>query len=316
MISSLSGLAPFPLLILLGIFFGAFKIFDLQNARTFNLFIFYVAIPCVIFEAVTKSNLESIKFGLLASYFVMQTITGLLAFHITHKVFSKTKAEAIIWGLTVALSNHVLIILPLSKTFFSDSVPLHVSSIIVMDSVILISIVTLGLEYVSRKKVDLYRYSQDLIKNPLIIAVVISIIIKVLAIDLNESVVEVITTKLAQTTMPVGLISMGIILSQYLNNLVTKLTVTISFLKLFFAPVSLLIITGLFYQFSYPNEFLGTFLVSLGPCGAFSLALCAAYNINPSAIVRAIFVTTLISFFILVLFIGSFAEQIIESLNF
>ena len=39
MVSSLSGLAPFPLLILLGIFFGAFKIFDLQNARTFNLFI-------------------------------------------------------------------------------------------------------------------------------------------------------------------------------------------------------------------------------------------------------------------------------------
>ena len=122
MISSLSGLAPFPLLILLGIFFGAFKIFDLQNARTFNLFIFYVAIPCVIFEAVTKSNLESIKFGLLGSYFVMQTISGLLAFYITHKIFSKTKAEAIIWGLTVALSNHVLIILPLSNIFFSESI--------------------------------------------------------------------------------------------------------------------------------------------------------------------------------------------------
>ena len=116
--------------------------------------------------------------------------------------------------------------------------------------------------------------------------------------------------------MPVGLISMGIILSQYLNNLVTKLTVTISFLKLLFAPIALLVITGFYYQFNYPNEFVGTFLVSLGPCGAFSLALCAAYDINPSTIVRAIFVTTLISFLILVLFIGSFAGKIIESLNF
>ena len=304
MISSLLGLAPFPLLILLGMFFGVFKIFDLQNARTFNLFIFYVAIPCVIFEAVTKSNQENINFGLLASYFVMQTIAGLLAFYITHKFFLRTKTEAIIWGLSVALSNHVLIILPLSQIFFDDSISLHVSSIVVMDSVILISIVTLGLEYVSKIKVDLRKYSQDLLKNPLVIAVLVSVIVKTSGINLNDSIAETVTSKLAQTTMPIGLISMGIILSHYLNRVLTSLTVTISFLKLLFAPLALLIITGFFYQFNYPNNFLGTFLVSLGPCGAFSLALCAAYNVNPSEIVKAIFVTTVISFFILTLFIG------------
>ena len=304
MISSLSGLAPFPLLILLGMFFGVFKIFGLENARTFNLFIFYVAIPCVIFEAVTKSNQENINFGLLASYFVMQTIVGLLAFYITHKFFLRTKTEAIIWGLSVALSNHVLIILPLSQIFFDDSISLHVSSIIVMDSVILISIVTLGLEYVSKIKVDLRKYSQDLLKNPLVIAVLVSVIVKSSGINLNDSIAENITSKLAQTTMPIGLISMGIILSHYLNRVLTSLTVTISFLKLLFAPLALLIITGFFYQFNYPNNFLGTFLVSLGPCGAFSLALCAAYNVNPSEIVKAIFVTTVISFFILTLFMG------------
>ena len=310
MISSFSGIAPFPLLILLGIFFGILKIFDLQNARTFNLFIFYIAIPCVIFEAVTKSNLEGIKFGLLASYFIMQTVAGFIAFYLTRKFFSKTKAEAIIWGLTVALSNHVLIILPLSSIFFNESISLHVSSVIVMDSVILISIVTLSLEYVSRTKVDFYKYSQALIKNPLIIAVVISIIIRVSEIELNGGVVDVVTTKLAQTTMPVGLISMGIILSHYLDRLITSLTVTISFLKLVFAPVALLIITGSFYQFNYPIDFLGTLLVSLGPCGAFSLALCAAYDVNPGVIVRAIFVTTLMSLIILTFFIGIISKII------
>ena len=304
MISSLSGLAPFPLLILLGMFFGVFKIFGLENARTFNLFIFYVAIPCVIFEAVTKSNQENINIGLLASYFLMQTIAGLLAFYITHKFFLRTKTEAIIWGLSVALSNHVLIILPLSQIFFDDSISLHVSSIVVMDSVILISIVTLGLEYVSKIKIDIPKYSQDLLKNPLVIAVLVSVIVKTSGINLNDSIAETITSKLAQTTMPIGLISMGIILSHYLNRVLTSLTVTISFLKLLFAPLALLIITGFFYQFNYPNNFLGTFLVSLGPCGAFSLALCAAYNVNPSEIVKAIFVTTVISFFILTLFIG------------
>ena len=310
MLSSFLGLAPFPILILLGIFLGFLKIFDLQNARTFNLFIFYIAIPCVIFEAVTKSNLEGIKFGLLVSYFIMQTVAGSIACYITHRFFSRSTPEAIIWGLTVALSNHVLIVLPLSKIFFDDSIALHVSSIIVMDSVVLISIVTLGLEYVSKIKIDLYKYFQGLLKNPLIIAVLASIIIKASEINLNESVVGVITFKLAQTTMPLGLISMGIILSYYFNHSVTKLTITISFLKLVFAPLALLVITGFFYQFDYPKDFLGTFLVSLGPCGAFSLALCAAYDVNPSAIVRAIFVTTLISLIILLLFIGFISETI------
>ena len=177
----------------------------------------------------------------------MQTITGLLAFYITRKFFLRTKAEAIIWGLAVALSNHVLIILPLSQIFFDDNISLHVSSIIVMDSVILISIVTLGLEYVSKIKVDLRKYSQDLLKNPLVIAVLMSVIVKTSGINLNNSIAETITSKLARTTMPIGLISMGIILSHYLNRVVTRLTVTISFLKLLFAPLALLIITGFFY---------------------------------------------------------------------
>ena len=113
---------------------------------------------------------------------------------------------------------------------------------------------------------------------------------------------------LRRQQMPIGLISMGIILSHYLSKVVTSLTITISLLKLVFAPLVLFILTGLFYQFTYPMDFLGTFLVALGPCGAFSLALCAAYDVNPSAIVRAIFVTTLISFLILTLFIGLVLE--------
>ena len=131
-----------------------------------------------------------------------------------------------------------------------------------------------------------------------------SVFVKTSGINLNDSVAETVTSKLAQTTMPIGLISMGIILSYYLNRVVTTLTATVAFLKLLFAPLALLTITGFFYQFNFPNDFLGTFLVSLGPCGAFSLALCTAYNVNPSEIVRAIFVTTVISFFMLTLLIG------------
>ena len=92
MISSLSGLAPFPLLILLGIFFGAFKIFDLQNARTFNLFIFYVAIPCVSLRQLQKQSGEY-KIWSFSIIFCNANDNWFTSFYITHKFFLEPKLK-------------------------------------------------------------------------------------------------------------------------------------------------------------------------------------------------------------------------------
>ena len=72
----------------------------------------------------------------------MQTICGLIAYLITFKYFKRSIPEAIIWALTVALSNHVTLLLPITEIYFSQKgVITQVASIILMDGVILLSVI-------------------------------------------------------------------------------------------------------------------------------------------------------------------------------
>jgi hypothetical protein len=308
MLSAYVGLLPFSAFIGLGIFFGYIKILDLQNAKSLNLFLFYVAIPALIFEAIIQSNLDELKWKILMSYLGMQTVTGFSAFYLTNRVFLKSKTESIIWALTVGLSNHVLIILPVSKIFFKENISLQVSSIIIMDCLVLIPVITLFLEYTTKNKIQIPVFFRDVMINPLILAIILSVGFKTFGIKLNETGFDTIISKLASCTMPVGLFSVGVIVSFHLKGFLTYLTLSITFIKVFISPLILFIFVLITYGVQLPTEYVGAFLVSIGPCGAFALPICAAYGVPPGDFVKAIFVSTFLSLIVLVFAIGFYIQ--------
>ena len=71
----------------------------------------------------------------------MQSICGLVAYIITFKYFKRSIPESIIWALTVALSNHVTLLLPITEIYFQQNVISQVATIILMDGVILLSVI-------------------------------------------------------------------------------------------------------------------------------------------------------------------------------
>ena len=295
MLNVFLSLSPFVAITFFGYVFGYFKVFNQQNARTLNLFLFYLAIPALIIKIVTESNVGAIAYSQLISYFFMQVICGSSAFILTRYFFGKTTSEAIIWALTVALSNHVLLILPITKIFFGNDVVFQVSSIIVMDCLILISIITFFLELVSKGKFALGPFVRRIFVNPLIISIFLSVFCKFLNFDLGDGPVDYLLTKLADCTMPVGLLALGIILSQVSGNILSKLSFSVTVLKLVLSPFLLFLFGLAISSYSVP-EMKGALLVSVGPCGAMSLAFCAAYEVDPNDIIKAIFVSTALSF--------------------
>ena len=152
MLPAFLGLLPFFIFISIGTIGGYFKLFDQKNARALNLFVFYVAIPALIIEIVSGHKSDYLNLELLGIYVLMQLIVGIASFYVTKVYFLKSLPESIIWALTVSLSNHVLLVYPISKTLFDQNVSMQVSSIIVMDILLLISIITFCLEYVTKKK--------------------------------------------------------------------------------------------------------------------------------------------------------------------
>ncbi len=291
------GLTPFIGITLIGFFLGKIKIFDLQKAKIFNLFSFYIAVPALIVKLVALSDIGEIDLTQISSYFLMQLTSGIIAFLLTKNIFRRSTPESIIWSLTVALSNHVILVLPIAEIFFGGSTVTQISSIILMDSVILLSVISFFLELTVKKKIKLIQFLKNLILNPMILAILIGLFIRISNIKIDETPFEYILSRLAACVMPVGLFAIGIILSFYTRELFNKLTISISILKLIISPIILLFFGYTFFNLSNPIEIAGALLVSIGPCGATAIVMCSAYNVSPQNIIKAIFISTFASIF-------------------
>ena len=291
------GLTPFIGITLIGFFLGKIKIFDLQKAKIFNLFSFYIAVPALIVKLVALSDIGEIDLTQISSYFLMQLTSGIIAFLLTKNIFRRSTPESLIWSLTVALSNHVILVLPIAEIFFGGSTVTQISSIILMDSVILLSVISFFLELTVKKKIKLIQFLKNLILNPMILAILIGLFIRISSISIDETPFEYILSRLAACVMPVGLFAIGIILSFYTRELFNKLTISISILKLIISPIILLIFGYTFFNLSNPINMAGALLVSIGPCGATAIVMCSAYNVSPQNIIKAIFISTFASIF-------------------
>ena len=227
----------------------------------------------------------------------MQLTSGIFAFLLTKNTFKRSMQESIIWSLTVALSNHVILVLPIAEIFFGGSTITQITGIILMDSVVLISIISFFLELTVKKRINFFQFLRNLVLNPMILAILIGLIIRTSNININETPFEYILQRLAACVMPVGLFTIGIILSFYSEKVFNKLTITISILKLIISPMILLIFGFTFFNLSNPIDITGALLISVGPCGATSIVMCSAYNVSPQNIIKAIFISTFASIF-------------------
>jgi len=289
------GLTPFIFITLIGFLFGRFKIFDLSHAKILNLFLYYVAVPALIIKFVAQSEIGQVDLKQIISYFLMQSICGIFTFLLASKYFKRPIPESIIWALTVALSNHVTLLLPITQIYFGEDVVTQVASIILMDGVILLSLIAFFLELATKSNVQLIIFIKNIILNPMILSILIGVFLFLSNFKIDDTPVEYTLSTLALCVSPVGLFAIGIILSFHTDNVINKLTASISILKLIISPLILLLIGYIIFDAGYPKEIPGAFFVSVAPCGVTSIVLCSAYNVNPQNIIKAIFISTFAS---------------------
>ena len=289
------GLIPFIFITVLGFIFGRIKIFDLSHAKVLNLFLFYIAVPALIIKFVAQSEIGQIDLKQIISYFLMQGSLGLITFLITSNFFKRPVQESIIWSLMVALSNHVTLLLPITKIYFGTEVITQVTSIILMDGIILLSVITFFLELTTKKNIRVSVFLRNLFLNPMIMSIVIGVLLFSFNIDIFDTPIDYTLSVLAACVSPVGLFAIGITLSFYSSKVLNKITATISVLKLIISPIVLLLIGFVLFDVGVPEKIPGAFFVSVAPCGHTAIVLCSAYNVNPENIVKALFISTLAS---------------------
>ena len=296
MYSIFLGLTPFIFITLFGFVFGKLKIFDLSHAKVLNLFLFYVAVPALIIKFVAQSEIGQVDIRQIVSYFLMQGSLGLLTFLLTSKFFKRPIPESIIWALMVALSNHVTLLLPITKIYFGTEVITQVTSIILMDGVVLLSVIAFFLELTTKKNIRLTQFIKNIILNPMIFSILIGLSLFLLKINIDDTPIDYVLSVLAACVSPIGLFAIGITLSFYTSKVFNKLTASISILKLVVSPIILLIIGFVLFDAGQPEKIPGAFFVSVAPCGHTAVVLCSAYNVSPENIIKALFISTFASF--------------------
>ena len=296
MYSIFLGLTPFIFITLFGFVFGKLKIFDLSHAKVLNLFLFYVAVPALIIKFVAQSEIGQVDIRQIVSYFLMQGSLGLLTFLLTSKFFKRPIPESIIWALMVSLSNHVTLLLPITKIYFGTEVITQVTSIILMDGVVLLSVIAFFLELTSKKNIRLTQFIKNIILNPMIFSILIGLLLFLLKINIDDTPIDYVLSVLAACVSPIGLFAIGITLSFYTSKVFNKLTASISLLQLVVSPIILLIIGFVLFNAGQPEKIPGAFFVSVAPCGHTAVVLCSAYNVSPENIIKALFISTFASF--------------------
>ena len=289
------GLTPFIFITVLGFIFGRIKIFDLSHAKVLNLFLFYIAVPALIIKFVAQSEIGQIDLKQIITYFLMQGSLGLITFIITSNFFKRPVQESIIWSLMVALSNHVTLLLPITKIYFGTEVITQVTSVILMDGIVLLSVITFFLELNTKKNIHVSVFLRNLFFNPMIMSILIGVVLFSFNIDILDTPIDYILSVLAACVSPVGLFAIGITLSFYSSKVINKITATISILKLIISPIVLLLIGFALFDAGVPEKIPGAFFVSVAPCGHTAIVLCSAYNVNPENIVKALFISTFAS---------------------
>tara|TARA_B100000965_G_scaffold60249_1_gene46211 strand:+ start:40 stop:468 length:429 start_codon:yes stop_codon:yes gene_type:complete len=129
----------------------------------------------------------------------------------------------------------------------------------------------------------------------MILSILIGVLLLIFNFKIDDTPIEYTLSKLSACVSPVGLFAIGIILSFYTKDVVNKLTLSITILKLVISPIILLLIGFIFFNSGIPKEIPGAFFVSVAPCGLTSIVLCSAYNVSPENIIKAIFVSTFAS---------------------
>ena len=108
-----------------------------------------VCMPALCIEFLALAPIKHFDFLLLFGYFLSEIILFLLGVFISKYIFRLSNTEGILIGLALALTNHVLFVLPIADEIFGASNTLTIVSIITMDGLLIFSLTLIAMDILS-----------------------------------------------------------------------------------------------------------------------------------------------------------------------
>lgn len=287
----LNGILPIFAVGALGFVFGKRGVFNFKMAMAINKFVMFVAMPALGFRLLALAPLEEFNLGMLGGYFATEVIMYLSGFALARFLFGADIKEAALIGLALALTNHVLFVLPITSILFGEAAVTPIIAIISMDGILIFSGTIVLMDFLATKDGGIGETFGKILRNPPLVAMILGAIVGLSDIGIPKG-FDVFLKFLADCASPVLLFALGVILSQPQESTRPALPLAMTGMKLIVHP---LLAWGIFAGLLNltPEVQTPAMMVAAAPCGVMAFMLALNYGVRVDAIARAILYTSI-----------------------
>jgi predicted permease len=285
-------------IVLAGFLAGRFGLLGDAATEALSKFVFYVALPPLLFLAMARAPLEQIfDWHFIGAYALGQAATFLIALTVARTFFGLSLAPASLFGMAGIFGNTGYMGIPLAISAFGDWAALPAIISTVINSAIVITVIVALIEAERSEKASVLGIAFDvggaMLRNPLLVGPVLGMAVSILGLPLPEPVVR-FCELIGASAGPCALFSIGLFLvGKPVSTGLTEVSAMVV-LKLILQPL----LTFLLFLFVFPAEAgwiaVGVVMAAL-PAGANVFVLAQRYGVYIQRSSSVILLSTLLS---------------------
>jgi len=302
---------PVFLIVIIGVILKQLKIVDDIFIKSTSHFVFYVALPVLIFMKLHNVEIDRafdatmiliIVFGILSTFFI--------AFVIAKYLKLKPKNEGVFIQGSFR-SNYAIVSLAIIIRMYGTDVAAKAAFLLLFALPLynLLAVIALTLPYYKSKKINYKKMFAEMASNPLLIAVLLAILYSFSEIGLHSS-IETTANYIADTALPIALLGIGGSLNMASLKEASAEAIGSALIKNILSP--LLVIIASYYLGVRGTDLAILFLVFASPSAIAGFVMAASMKGNIKLAGNIIIISTLGSIFTIIfgLFILSYYELI------
>ena len=288
---------PFFSIIFLGTLLRARKIFNEQASKILTKFAFFVTLPPYVFLNIVKStNTNIFQWDFIIRFEIITIFIITFSFLISKFLFQYNNRKASLFSLNSSYPNYGFLGIPLCILAFGKEAAIPISMILFADTIVLLTFITFFASNTNESKIykNLFFILVNMIKNPLLVAVIIGFIFIIFNISIYPLIYEVLNI-LSVAAPPTLLFALGIMLWNKVDIKFVQLITVITIFRLIIHP---LLVFCIFYFFpsSIPLLWINVaVLSSCLPVAATTFAMAGYYETFIKETSSSILVTTILS---------------------
>lgn len=210
--------APLFLLVLVGYALSRWGRWPKVASDALTRFVFAVAIPAFLFRLMSDfSRLPPVDARLLIAYFGGCLATFALARLVAARVFGMDGVSQSVFGVGTIFSNNVLLGIPLAKVTLGDASLPSVTLVLVFNSLLLWTLVTMSVEWARNRDLSLRGLGKTVfgvVTNPVVAGILLGTAFGFSGLPLPATIGETLGL-MSEAAVPMSLIVLGMGLAEY-----------------------------------------------------------------------------------------------------